>query len=107
MVLITIMFQFVILIILRHLGLPMVKLNLIQMMMVRQNKTGWSRYGVLRNNWYEISVSGLKGFGHATIPDLSNIPDDDNLKEYVSVRSTSFHGLSVHREQLSVSNIKR
>lgn len=45
------------------------------------------RYGVLRNNWYEISVSGLKGFGHATIPDLSNIPDDDdNLKEYVSVK---------------------
>lgn len=45
------------------------------------------RYGVLRNNWYEISVSGIKGFGHATIPDLSNIPDDDdNLKEYVSVK---------------------
>ncbi len=45
------------------------------------------RYGVLRNNWYEISVSGVKGFGHATIPDLSNIPDDDdNLKEYVSVK---------------------
>lgn len=45
------------------------------------------RYGVLRNNWYEISVSALKGFGHATIPDLSNIPDDDdNLKEYISVK---------------------
>ncbi len=45
------------------------------------------RYGVLRNNWYEISISALKGFGHATIPDLSKIPDDDdNLKEYVSVK---------------------
>lgn len=45
------------------------------------------RYGVLRNNWYEISISALKGFGHATIPDLSKIPDDDdNLKEYISVK---------------------
>lgn len=45
------------------------------------------RYGVLRNNWYEISVSSVKGFGHATIPDLSKIPDDDdNLKEYISVK---------------------
>lgn len=45
------------------------------------------RYGVLRNNWYKISVSSVKGFGHATIPDLSKIPDDDdNLKEYISVK---------------------
>lgn len=45
------------------------------------------RYGVLRNNWYEINVSAVKGFGSATIPDLKdNEDDDDDLKEYIAVK---------------------
>ncbi len=45
------------------------------------------RYGVLRNNWYVINVSGIEGFGSATIPDLkNNADDDDDLKEYISVK---------------------
>lgn len=45
------------------------------------------RYGVLRNNWYEINVSAVKGFGSATIPDLqNNKDDDDDLKEYIAVK---------------------
>lgn len=45
------------------------------------------RYGVLRNNWYVINVSGIEGFGSATIPDLKdNTDDDDDLKEYISVK---------------------
>lgn len=45
------------------------------------------RYGVLRNNWYEINVSAVKGFGSATIPDLqNNNDDDDDLKEYIAVK---------------------
>lgn len=45
------------------------------------------RYGVLRNNWYVINVSGIEGFGSATIPDLkNNTDDDDDLKEYISVK---------------------
>lgn len=45
------------------------------------------RYGVLRNNWYVINVSGIEGFGSATIPDLkNNTDDDDNLKSYISVK---------------------
>ena len=45
------------------------------------------RYGVLRNNWYEINVYAVKGFGSATIPDLqNNKDDDDDLKEYIAVK---------------------
>lgn len=45
------------------------------------------RYGVLRNNWYQINVSAVKGFGSATIPDLKdNEDDDDDLKEYIAVK---------------------
>lgn len=45
------------------------------------------RYGVLRNNWYVINVSGIEGFGSATIPDLkNNTDDDDDLKKYISVK---------------------
>ena len=42
---------------------------------------------MLRNNWYVINVSGIEGFGSATIPDLeNNTDDDDDLKEYISVK---------------------
>ena len=45
------------------------------------------RYGVLRNNWYLLEISNIAGFGSATIPDLQdNKDDDDNLKEYISVK---------------------
>lgn len=50
-------------------------------------KNWLGRYGVLRNNWYDFNVNGVSGFGSATIPDLSNnTDDDDNLKEYISVK---------------------
>ena len=34
------------------------------------------RYGVVRNNWYEINVSGVAGPGEPEIPDEPNHPDD-------------------------------
>lgn len=43
------------------------------------------RYGVLRNNWYDISVGDIKGVGTPTIPSTENIPDDE-LYNYISVR---------------------
>lgn len=54
----------------------------------RKAEQNWlGRYGVLRNNWYVINVSGIEGFGSATIPDLkNNTDDDDDLKEYISVK---------------------
>lgn len=42
------------------------------------------RYGVVRNNWYNISVNKIQTLGDATTPALSNTPDDV-LENYISV----------------------
>lgn len=42
------------------------------------------RYGVVRNNWYDISVNKIQTLGDATIPALSSDPDDV-LENYISV----------------------
>lgn len=42
------------------------------------------RYGVVRNNWYDISVKKIQTLGDATTPALSNTPDDV-LENYISV----------------------
>ncbi len=50
------------------------------------------RYGVVRNNWYDLSVAGISGIGSATVPTLdpSTNPDpvtpDDELYNYIAVR---------------------
>ena len=43
------------------------------------------RYGVLRNNWYDITVNGVKGLGSATVPELSGTTDDE-LDSYIAVQ---------------------
>ena len=43
------------------------------------------RYGVVRNNWYEIAVSSIKGIGSSIIPDPTKEPDDE-LYNYIAVR---------------------
>lgn len=47
---------------------------------------GWflGRYGVVRNNWYDISVNKIQTLGDATIPAFTNAPDDV-LENYISV----------------------
>lgn len=47
---------------------------------------GWflGRYGVVRNNWYDISVNSIQTLGDATIPAFTNYPDDV-LENYISV----------------------
>lgn len=42
------------------------------------------RYGVLRNNWYEIEVTGIKGIGSAEVPEVYGTPDDP-VNSYISV----------------------
>lgn len=42
------------------------------------------RYGVLRNNWYELEVSGITGIGEPRVPQVTEDPDDE-LKQYISV----------------------
>lgn len=43
------------------------------------------RYGILRNNWYELSVATVNRLGYPAIPPLTDKPDD-LLNEYISVK---------------------
>ena len=43
------------------------------------------RYGVLRNNWYNIAVEGVKGLGSATVPEVTTTTDDE-LQSYIAVK---------------------
>ena len=43
------------------------------------------RYGVLRNNWYSLSVNKVSGLGYPEVPEVKpNIPDDEN-DQYINV----------------------
>lgn len=43
------------------------------------------RYGVLRNNWYDLSVTSISGLGYPDVPEVKpTIPDDEN-DQYVNV----------------------
>ena len=43
------------------------------------------RYGVLRNNWYELKVNSVSGPGYPSVPDVKpNTPDDEDDK-YINV----------------------
>ncbi len=43
------------------------------------------RYGVLRNNWYELSVHKVSGLGYPEVPEVKpTVPDDEN-DQYINV----------------------
>ena len=43
------------------------------------------RYGVLRNNWYELNVNSVSGPGYPSVPEVKpNTPDDEDDK-YINV----------------------
>ena len=43
------------------------------------------RYGVLRNNWYSLSVTKISNLGYPEVPEVKpNVPDDENDK-YINV----------------------
>lgn len=43
------------------------------------------RYGVLRNNWYDLSVTSISGLGYPDVPEVKpTVPDDEN-EQYVNV----------------------
>ena len=49
------------------------------------NKAFLGRYGVLRNNWYDLSVTSISGLGYPDVPEVKpNVPDDENNK-YINV----------------------
>lgn len=43
------------------------------------------RYGVLRNNWYNLNITGINKIGTPDVTEPDNTPDD-NLDSYISVK---------------------
>ena len=43
------------------------------------------RYGVLRNNWYNVDVQGIKKLGSPVVPEVTGDTDDE-LAAYISVK---------------------
>ena len=49
------------------------------------------RYGVLRNNWYDLSVNSISGLGYPDIPEVKpTVPDDEN-EQYINVEVKILH----------------
>ena len=49
------------------------------------NASFLGRYGVLRNNWYDLSVTSVSGLGYPDVPEVKpTLPDDEN-DQYVNV----------------------
>ena len=50
------------------------------------NNANWlGRYGVLRNNWYELSVSSVSGPGYPDVPKVNPTGPDDVNDQYINV----------------------
>lgn len=50
------------------------------------NNANWlGRYGVLRNNWYELSVSSVSGPGYPDVPKVNPTDSDDENEQYINV----------------------
>ena len=43
------------------------------------------RWGMLRNNWYDIEITGIRGIGTSTVPELPGEPID-KLESYIGVQ---------------------
>lgn len=51
-----------------------------------KNNANWlGRYGVLRNNWYELSVSSVSGPGYPDVPKVNPTDPDDVNDQYINV----------------------
>lgn len=52
----------------------------------RENNLNWlGRYGVLRNNWYDLTIEKISGPGYPDVPEVKpDTPDDEDTK-YINV----------------------
>ena len=50
------------------------------------NNLNWlGRYGVLRNNWYDLTINKISGPGYPDVPKVNpDVPDDEDTK-YINV----------------------
>lgn len=62
------------------------------------NRLYLGRYGVVRNNWYELQISEIRNLGHPTIPEAPSTPDDEN-NYYISFK------VNIHSWAKRVQNV--
>lgn len=51
----------------------------------KNNKNWLGRYGVLRNNWYDLTVNSISGPGYPDVPEVKPTDPDDEDTKYISV----------------------
>ena len=44
------------------------------------------RYSVVRNNWYQIDLQGIRHIGKPSVPDVPTDTPDDEIDAYLKVR---------------------
>lgn len=65
---------------------------------VETDKLYLGRYGVVRNNWYELQISEIRNLGHPTIPEAPSTPGDEN-NYYISFK------VNIHSWAKRVQNV--
>ena len=50
-----------------------------------QNKKYLGRYGVLRNNWYDLTINSISGPGYPDVPEVKPGDADDEDTKYINV----------------------
>lgn len=50
-----------------------------------QNKKYLGRYGVLRNNWYDLTINSISGPGYPDVPEVKPGDPDDEDTKYINV----------------------
>lgn len=51
-----------------------------------ENNLNWlGRYGVLRNNWYDLTINKISGPGYPDVPEVKPTDPDDEDTKYISV----------------------
>lgn len=49
------------------------------------NKKWLGRYGVLRNNWYDLTINSISGPGYPDVPEVNPTDPDDEDTKYINV----------------------
>lgn len=45
------------------------------------------RYGMVRNNWYDLTITAVKKIGYASVPNINaDTTPDDNIESFISVK---------------------
>lgn len=69
----------------KHFGDDFTKWNPGDLLYGNNNEKWLGRYGVLRNNWYDLTVNSINGPGYPDVPKVKpDVPDDEDTK-YINV----------------------